>query len=211
MASYPIALDVFLPARRTDTVDTTVDLDEVHNELWERADHRNDGEVEIGLLGADMTPAMKAMMVAQGRLRISGKQRVPAHVKDPMIWAEEAIDFRDVEVGEGRGLCQFCGDDYELPPPPRKFVICNPCGQLLGIRVGKDLWDSERNLKQQVTVATATRVSQVPVGQDEVVSRFEDGDHPTWIAEDLGMSVTEVKSRLKRAGKKLPRGRAPSR
>lgn len=219
MSVYPVASQHYLPARRTDGIKTTADLDELHRTLWDRADHRNGDQIEIGSPSAEMTPAMKAIMVAQGRIRISGKQRVPANVKDPEIWEQEAVDLRDLPVEEGRTICQFCGDDYETPPKPRKFVICNPCADLIGIAAPKNIWDENRNLAvtslynndDEAPKLNPPKNPQVPFGQDEVISRFEDGDHPTWIAEDLGMSLNEVKNRIKRAGKKLPKGRAPAR
>lgn len=199
---YPVLCDVFLPARRTDPYGTTLDLDEIHQELWERADHRNLHTVALGTFGERMNVQIKAMLIAQGRIKAPGRSK--ATVKDPEVWAKEAVDFRGEPCDEGRFICQFCGLDYEVYSyGGTKLVACGPCSELLGLQRGKARWGADRNL---IKTQRQARPDESPI-----LERFEAGDHPAWIAEDLGLDREDVKKTLKRAGKKLPRGAVPAR
>jgi hypothetical protein len=140
----------FLPARQTDVIKGAVDLDERHKELWEGRDPKDMDRCDRPY---PKRARLNNQMIAQGRVRrvLNGKH-TKYYVKDPGIWQDEAVDVRKMPCPEGRIRCQFCGLDYEPPPPTRgkaNFIACHKCSDLLSLDCPyPGEWDENRNLIQ---------------------------------------------------------------
>lgn len=146
----------FLPARRTDPVGLrSCDPQQIHEQLWAT---RVRGDMATGFWTDAENPNARELLrllVAQGRVRVvkTGERLRPAdvgglQVKDPAIWAKEAVDHRRRRVRKGWKRCQFCGQDYEMFQQLRHwFVACSRCSDLIGFtRIRKAEWDDQRRL-----------------------------------------------------------------
>lgn len=128
-----INLPIFLPARRTSLyhVDDAFDMDALHQECWERRDPRNDNRLEARPYDNNMY--ILANGISQGRWRREGKQ-AKYYVKDPEVWAAEAVDFRELETEPGMVRCDYCAFvEPEPANPMAHHVACNTCLVLLGL------------------------------------------------------------------------------